>query len=288
MTSSVAATAAGSAPHRAKIVAGSTRSLTHSAWAGSPMTRPGPAGPVVPELVCSAAAVLVCSAAAVVARSGAACCGGGGAGAGMLGAEGAATGGAEPGTSGSPPPMPPVSFVTSASVGTRVAVVSEAECLPGDAGRGGGSGAVARRRRPRPRPSSISRRRTRWTPPATCPSGPSELTAASRIPSGQGSATEGSRSPAAPDAISSCGRTQPAAGGIAPETIATTTLIRLATPAADLVCPMFADTAPSVAVAVRRCRSRVSSVSSARSPLAVPAPCPSIRATSPGSRPAWA
>jgi hypothetical protein len=115
---------------------------------------------------------------------------------------------------------------------------------------------------------------------------PSEFTAASRVPSGHGSGCAGIRSSASPDAMSGCGRAQPVPGGIVPAAIATAVLTRLATPAAALVYPILADTAPSAATALPPRLSWASAASSARSLAAVPVPWPSMSWMSRGSIPA--
>ncbi len=71
-----------------------------------------------------------------------------------------------------------------------------------------------------------------------------------------------------------------------PATIATAVLTRLAMPAAALVYPTLADTAPNAATALPPCLSQASAASSAESPAAVPVPWPSMSWTSAGSMPA--
>ena len=147
-----------------------------------------------------------------------------------------------------------------------------------------------------PRRASPSRRSTRGPlrasrrprcPAIAAPSAvPSEFTAASRVPSGHGSGRVGNRSSASPDSMSGCGRTQPVAGGMVPAAITTAVLTRLAMPAAALVYPMPAQTAPSAATVLPprlRC-ARVAS--SAESAAAVPVPWPSMSWMSAGSIPA--
>jgi hypothetical protein len=86
--------------------------------------------------------------------------------------------------------------------------------------------------------------------------------------------------------MSGCGRAQPVPGGIVPAAIATAVLTRLATPAAALVYPILADTAPSAATALPPRLSWASAASSARSLAAVPVPWPSMSWMSRGSIPA--
>jgi hypothetical protein len=172
--------------------------------------------------------------------------------------------------------------------------------IPG--GDAASSPSAGRRRRPARPPWPWSRRSTRWTPGtsrepvrpciAATSSVPGELTAASRVrpapavPSGHGSGCPGSLSRASPDSISGCGRTHPVPGGIVPATIARVVLIRLAMPAAALVYPRQAETAPSAAAVAAPRLSWVNAISSARSAVAVPMPWPSISWMSAGSTPA--
>ncbi|PSK61847.1 hypothetical protein B0E53_06248 [Micromonospora sp. MH33] len=126
-------------------------------------------------------------------------------------------------------------------------------------------------------------------PPSTTwvliPPKPIALTEAYRSPAGQGRASSVTRS-APPSASSGWGRRQPVVGGSTSRCTASTALISPATPAAALVCPMFALMLPSTAGDAAGPRTPSSARSSASSPTAVPVPCPSTSRTAPGSMPA--
>ncbi len=117
------------------------------------------------------------------------------------------------------------------------------------------------------------------------PPKPMALTLArSLAPAGINSPRFSVRSADASPFNSSCGSSPPTAGGRICAPSAIVALIKPATPAAALVCPMIALTEltmafePSVSTLVSR-RARASACSSAASPTAVPVPWPSKYAT---------
>ncbi len=108
-------------------------------------------------------------------------------------------------------------------------------------------------------------------------------------PAGQGSALRRTRSVADSLVRMSCGSTQPMAGGSTCSCTAMAALIRPATPAAALACPiipLMEVTAARVAPGSASARASDSAVSSVASPTGVPVPWPSNSSTVSTPKPA--